>query len=300
MTGTPLARRRRTQHPAPLRAAGQQDQDTAGQRRAPPQHAVGQFFERLATATADPGEDFHQLPGLQLPAPGGIAMRLGAGEQQVEQAFLGVDRAGIRGGHRDRLLEGLGLFRIGVGVQHQRVALEKFVLVFAHHRLAQAREAFPVDALQRIAGPVFAQADEFLGVADRSGKRHAAMLVAPRARQAHRRQRVAARQYGELVGERHARERQRQAERIGLSDAGRLQHEGAAPARAAAHPGDGFLAWRQRINRGIFDLRGLRPQHQLPPAAVSRVLQAAAKLRKAGAHIGAFLDQRQAVGPAFA
>ncbi len=63
---------------------------------------------------------------------------------------------------------------------------------------AGARVGFPVDALQRIAGAVVAQPEEFLGIADRGGERDAAVLVAARPGQRERRQRIAPRQHDEV------------------------------------------------------------------------------------------------------
>src|SRR5207244_463703 len=107
------------------------------------------------------------------------------------------------------------LAAVGAGVEHQRVPLEEFVLVLLDNRLAGARVALPVELLQRVARPIVAQADEFLGVTDRSGKRDAAELKAARAREGKLRKAVALGQRDQAIGRGNARKAAHQAEEVG-------------------------------------------------------------------------------------
>ena len=112
-------------------------------------------------------------------------------EEQVEQGFLGADRAREGGRHRHGLLERRGR-RGQERVEHEGVAHEELVLVLAHHRPPGARPAPPVNALERIARSVVAQGGELLRVSDGRRQRDAAALEATSAAQRQRRQRVAA------------------------------------------------------------------------------------------------------------
>src|SRR4029078_9197969 len=99
-----------------------------------------------------------------------------ADEQQIEQALLRFDRIDKRGCDRHGVLERRVLAITRPGVEDERVALEEFVLVVLDDRLAGAREALPVQAMQRIARAVVPQREKLLRVADRGRQRHPALL----------------------------------------------------------------------------------------------------------------------------
>src|SRR5260370_8085170 len=135
------------------------------------------------------------------------------------------------------------------------MALVELVLVFLDDRRAGARGALPIDLLQRIARPVAGQADEFLGVADRGGERHAALLEAPAGGERKRRQPVALRQRDHRALRCDSRDAAGEAERIGARErrAGKLD--------AAAAP---------RLERELE--RGARPRGEGPERLLARRL----------------------------
>src|SRR6185369_6647943 len=197
---------------------------------------AGKFGESGRFAGGYRRKRFEHVSGLHLPPSGGVRAHSVAYEQEIEQAFMGIDRVDEGSRQRHCILESGVFALLRSRVEHQRVALEELVLVFLHHRPAGAGVALPVDPLHRVARAVVAQREEFLRVADGIRERNAAWLELAPSRQRDFRQAVAARQRHQARRERQAREPPYQAERVGAADGEARHLDPAAPARREREP----------------------------------------------------------------
>ena len=182
---------------------------------------------------------------------------------------------------------------------------EELVLVLLHHGPADARQALPVDAAQRVARPVVAQRDELLGVADRLGERDTAPLVAARTGEPEGRHRVALRQDQQRTRERDRAERVQQAERVRSRERDGGQLEPSATARRELDPHLARVARRQRGQRLRAHQRDLVPPDEPVPARVADLpvepvaprlagLARGLELLERGPRIGRVLEQGEA------
>ena len=175
------------------------------------------------------------------------------------------------------------------------MALEVFILIFTHHRLARARVAFPVDALQRVTRPVIAQADELFRVADVRRQRHAARLITARTRQRNRWQRVAARQHQYVCRCVDSCQSAHQAQRIGARHGDALKMLRAAPQGLCANRHLQRAARRERRQRSLIDLTGFALVDEPLPFKIRGKAHARTKLRQRRARISEIVDQRKPV-----
>ncbi len=221
------------------------------------------MFERLeffVRAIFHRRENFQHLIGVREAASGGEAIGLVPDEQQIQQRFLRQHGAGKRRRHGHGLLQNFAVRLVVERVEHQRVAHKKFVLKFLHDGLAGLRPAPPVDVPQRVAAPVFAQRHKFLAAPDVRRQRHAAFLIAQRARQRDGRQRIAFRQNQNRLRRGHFDKRAEQPQRVGPGNrhAGETQDSPAQrknSTRASASPRGGIggisASFKSAIGNGL-------------------------------------------------
>ena len=151
------------------------------------------------------------------------------------------------------------------------MALEEFVLVLLDDRRAGARIALPMHALQRIARPILAQADELFRVADRCSERHAALLEAALAGKRDGRQPIALRQRDHATRCGDPGEAANKAERLGARKLHGVELEASAPLRAQPEGDRAVLAGRNIFQGFARGALGRVPLDQPAPAKVSLV-----------------------------
>ena len=88
----------------------------------------------MGRARRHAGEHLEHVLELHLAAPGGIGAHLAADKEQIEQALARIDGVDERRSHCHRLLERRVFALLGARIEYQRMAFEKLVLEFLHHR----------------------------------------------------------------------------------------------------------------------------------------------------------------------